>query len=191
MQKKLLLTGLLLLCMLLGINPAYAEESKWIQIAAGIPQEIVFENEISIELENSKTGVSTVYSCTPYDDYVSKYYIEPGEYKIASATIAGGYEGELKIEYPKDTITITDNSPEVTTLPLSVVLSPESEAPEYAGTEQESDEGADEEIDMSEINKAFKDQRRTEILASLCFTLGLLCVIGGAFLIVKNRKDID
>lgn len=50
---------------------------------------------------------------------------------------------------------------------------------------------ADEDIDLSEVNEAFKDQRRHDIMTSLCFTLGLLCVTGAAFLIVKSRKDID
>lgn len=36
-QKKLLLTGLLLLSMLLSLNAAYAQGRKWIQIAADIP----------------------------------------------------------------------------------------------------------------------------------------------------------
>lgn len=46
-------------------------------------------------------------------------------------------------------------------------------------------------IDLSEVNEAFEDQRRKDIMTSLCFTLGLLCVTGSAFLIVKSRKDID
>lgn len=104
MRKIPHLIGLSLLCILAGLNPAYAESSKWIELTADFPSDIVFENEISVELQNCKTV----------------------EYEIISAEIAGSFEGELTVEYPADAISITDDSPEVTTLPLTVSVGPTS-----------------------------------------------------------------
>lgn len=125
MKRKINILLVIILILLVSCNvcfaaPSSADNSNWIRIIASIPDDIVFENNIVVEIKNEKTKEVKTYTLEDSEDYIGYYNIEPGTYKIKSAVVTGEYEGNFKCGYSKEKITIKSGKNEVFDIPLVV-----------------------------------------------------------------------
>lgn len=127
-----------------------ADNHKWIKIVVGLPDNVVFDHSVVVDIKNSKTGETKAYTIEEVDDYIGYFEISKGTYSIVSAKVIGEYEGTFKCGYSKDDFKITESSKKTTEVPVIVdhfssSYEAKEEAEDYSG--MSFDEA------MSEVNK--------------------------------------
>lgn len=155
MKKKFTVVMIAIFTFVFCCNVSFAAEKKaddhkWIKIVVGLPDNVVFDHNVVIDIKNSKTGETKSYTIEEADDYIGYFEISKGTYSIVSAKVVGEYEGTFKCGYSKDAFKITASSEKTTEVPVIVdhfasFHEAKEEAEDYSG--MSFDEA------MAEVNK--------------------------------------
>lgn len=127
MKKKLLIVMLLSILSLSffsfqtnATEISGAADYKWVKFIADIPEDIIFDYNIAIELLNEKNNQVTTYKLDKSDEYTSYQTLSYGTYSISNIKVVGEYEGYFNCGYSKDSFKISSSSEDITNIPFII-----------------------------------------------------------------------